>query len=273
MIDDKRFFQDFFDGQIVKPESEKFKMFRLLLCSFASVLGLFLAIYGLCSWIEFALLEMGMIWNFYSKLSNRISLVLSVIVAMLYFYFASMFSVYGTGLVYVAFYIPLQLIALSKDYSDGDFIQIKKRVNVFNSVIFCSIYVLLFALIALIDIETGSKFVLFDSLAASTMVCSALLRNERYNEYYVFRVLCLIENLALWILVLVEFNSTVGLLIIVMYASYLIYDLATMFYQKTTYVNEYIIKVQEYNDLMNKHLIEEKLKAYKSYKSSAEKNK
>ena len=262
MINDKRFFQDFFDGQIVKPESEKYKMFKLLLVSCFSVFGLFFAMYGICSWAEFILLELGMIWNFYSGLSKKISLILSVLVAILYFYIASMFSVYGTGLVYVAVYIPLQLIALSKDYSEGEFVQIRKKVSSYNTVLFIAFYVVLFAVIGLIDIQIGSRFVLFDSLSAATLVCSALLRNERYNEYYAFRIMALVESIILWVLVLVEFNSGVGILVVFMYASYLIFDVVTFFYQNHTYVNEYMIKVQEYKELKESQIIEEKIKAY-----------
>lgn len=262
MIQDNRFFHEFFDGQIVKPVSEKYQMFKLMLVSCFSVVGLTLAMLSICSWAEFILLEMGMIWNFYSGLGKQLSLAFAVVVALLYFYFVSIFSIYGTGLVYIAFYIPLQMIAISKDYSDGDFIQIRKKVNRYNGVIFVSIYVVLFAVIALIDLQIGSRFVLLDSLAAATLVCSALLRNERYNEYYLFRILALLESIVLWIVVLIEFNSTTGILITLMYASYLIFDIVTWLYQKNTYVNEYMIKVQEYKEIQEQHLIEEKIKAY-----------
>ena len=47
-----------------------------------------------------------------------------------------------------------------------------------------------------------------------------------------------------------------------MYASYLIFDIVTWLYQKNTYVNEYMIKVQEYKEIQEQHLIEEKIKAY-----------
>ena len=173
-----------------------------------------------------------------------------------------MFSVYGTGLVYIACYLPLQMFAISKDYSDGDFIQIKKKISSFYGVIFIALYVVLFGIIALIDLEIGSRFLVLDSLSAATLVCSALLRNERYTEYYIFRVIALIQSIVLWILIIVEFGTTTGLLIVFMYFAYLIYDLVTLFYQKTTYENEYMITVKEYKELQEQHLIEEKLKVY-----------
>ena len=67
MIGEYRFFQEFFDGQIIKEDTDGYKMFKVLLFSFASVIGLFLVLAGFCNAAEFLLLELGMIWNFYTK--------------------------------------------------------------------------------------------------------------------------------------------------------------------------------------------------------------
>ena len=91
---------------------------------------------GLCGWVEFVLLELGMLWNIYSNIDKKVSLIFCVVVAFLYFYFAAGFKVYANALIYVAAYIPLQMMALSKDYSEGSFVQIKKKCSNLAALLF-----------------------------------------------------------------------------------------------------------------------------------------
>lgn len=270
MIGEYRFFQDFFDGQIVKEESEKFKLFKIMLFSCFSAIGLFLVFIELCNLAEFLLLELGMIWNIYSKLDKKISVVLGVCVALLYFFFTSNFAIHANGLVYVACYIPLQLIAMTKDYSDGDFIQIKKKITDMNKILFFIFFVALFIFFALFDVSVGARFIIFDALSAALLACSALLRNERYLEYYTFRFCALITSIVLWVMVLFEFGSTGVLLILMMYAAYLIFDVVNYFVQHSTYINEYLIQVDKYEQINNQLIIQEKLKAYSEAKKVKE---
>ena len=53
MINEYRFFQEFFDGQIVKEDSEQYKLFKILLLSLTSVVGIFLVLMGWCSVVPF----------------------------------------------------------------------------------------------------------------------------------------------------------------------------------------------------------------------------
>ena len=46
MINDYRFFQEFFDGQIVKEESDRYKLFKIMLISCFSAAGLFMVFAG-----------------------------------------------------------------------------------------------------------------------------------------------------------------------------------------------------------------------------------
>ena len=87
MIGEYRFFHYFYDGQIVKSETEKYKLFKLVLVSVFSAVGLFFVFAGLCNWAGFVLLELGMFWNIYSAIDKRVSLLLSVLVGVLYFFF------------------------------------------------------------------------------------------------------------------------------------------------------------------------------------------
>ena len=41
MIGEYRFFQEFFDGQIIQEETDSYKMFKIVLFSLFSALGLF----------------------------------------------------------------------------------------------------------------------------------------------------------------------------------------------------------------------------------------
>ena len=109
MINQKKFFYDYFDGQIIKPDSEKYKMFKLVLTSLVSLFGLFCWLAGFCSPVVFLLLEFGMIWNFYVKFESKISVVFCVIVSSFYFVLACNFRFYANALVYIGFYIPFQM--------------------------------------------------------------------------------------------------------------------------------------------------------------------
>ncbi len=273
MINDYRFFQDFYDGQIVKKESEKFKLVKLLLVSCFSVVGLFFVLLGTCNWAEFILFELGMIWNFYLGLGKRVSLVLCFIVGMIYFFFACNFGLYANGLIYIACYIPFQLIATTKDYEEGDFIQIKKGITDWNKILFIIFFAVLCVSLCLFDVANGSRFIIFDGLSASLLICSAILRNERYFEYYVFRIFALVMSIVLWIMVALEYGLTGSLLIILMYFAYLIFDIINYFVQNKTYVNEYMVQSEKYTKIENVKIVEEKLKVYRKSEKSKSGNK
>lgn len=274
MIDDYRFFQDFFDGQLEYRENEKFKLFKLMLVSIASAVGLFLVLYGICNWAELLLLVFGLIWNVFSGLSRKSSLVLGVLVGVIYFFFAVNFAVYANAMVYVGCYIPFQLIASSaKDFEDGDFVQVRKKITDLNKILFVIFFAVLCVIFALFGANIGGRFIIFDSLSASLLVCSALLRNERYSEYYIFRIFALVSSIILWSAILVEYGATGTVAIIIMYVSYLIFDVVNYFYQTRTYKNEYMLVQESYVKESNGKLVKEKLKLYIESEKSKTKNK
>lgn len=266
MVGEYKFFQEFFDGQIVQEETESYKMFKILLFSVFSAVGLFLVFIGICNVAEFLLLELGMTWNIYSGINRKISLLLGVAVGLIYFFFASNFNVYANGFIYVAIYIPLQLVAISKDYSEGSHVQIKKKFSDYNQILFFTFLVLLFIVFLMFDGAMGSRFVVFDSLSATLLVCSAVLRNERYSEYYIFRIAALLSSILLWILIAVEYNYTGALLILLMYVSYLLYDISDLVFQTVNYKSQYTVEVEKYQKAQDAEEVEEKLKVYKKSK-------
>lgn len=268
MIGEYRFFQDFYDGQIVKPETEKYKLFKILLVSCFSAVGLFLVFAGFCNWAEFILLELGMFWNIYSAINKKISLVFCVLVSILYFFFATNLQVYSNALIYIACYIPLQLMALSKDYSEGSFVQIRKKITDYNKILFVMFFVAITVVLSLFSYAVDGEYPILDGFSAALLVCSALLRNERYFEYYIFRIFALIFTIFLWIAVAEKFGTVGSLCIICMYTSYLIFDIVTYFYQHNTYVNQYMIQEEKFNKLINQQIIEEKLEIYKKSEES-----
>lgn len=273
MIGDYRFFQEFFDGQIVKEESEKYKLFKLLLVSILSAFGLFFVFIDICNIAEFLLLELGMIWNVYSGIDKKTSVGLGVCVGLLYFFFASNFTLYANGLVYIACYIPLQLIASTKDYSEGNFIQLRKSITDANKILFFIFFLCVFVFFALFDASMGAMFSIFDALSASLLLCSAILRNERYVEYYTFRIFALITSILLWVRVIFEFGTIGSLAIIIMYACYLIYDVVTFFVQHSTYVNQYMLQVEKHEKIQSQLEAQEKLKVYEKTKKETPKSK
>lgn len=268
MIGEYRFFQEFFDGQIIQEETDSYKMFKIVLFSLFSALGLFFVFIGVCNIAELMLLELGMIWNIYSGINRKLSLALGVAVGFIYFFFASNFNVYANALIYVAIYIPLQMVAISKDYSEGSFVQIKKKISDYNKILFFTFLVLLFIVFLMFDGAMGSRFIVFDSLSATLLVCAAILRNERYSEYYIFRITALLASILLWILVAVEYNYTGALLILFMYVSYLIYDLSDLVYQHMTYKSQYTIEIEKYERAIDEEIANEKLKVYQKLKES-----
>ncbi len=273
MIGEYRFFQDFFDGQIVAKERYCFKLFKTMLVSVMSVIGLFLFMSNYIEIFEFLLLEFGLIWNIYSGLSKKISIIFGIVVGLLYFVVASKFSLYANCLIYVSLYIPFQLIAsIAKDYEEGDFVQIKKTITDINKIIFVTFFAVLTATLALLDSNLGAKFTLLDSISASLLVCSAVLRNERYFEYYIFRIFACVMSLALWIVVIVEFGSINAIAIVLMYFSYLLFDTASLIEQSKTYKNQYMIVLENYKNQEDKVVIEKKINIYKKSTKSKNKN-
>lgn len=272
MIGEVRFFQEFFDGEIVQEESERYKMFKIVLFSVFSALGLFFVFVGICNIAELVLLELGMIWNIYTGINRKLSLLLGVAVGFIYFFFAANFNVYANGLIYIAIYIPLQMVALTKDYSEGSHVQIKKKISDYNKILFFTFLVLLFIVFLLFDGAMGSRFIVFDALSATLLVCSAVLRNERYSEYYIFRISALISSILLWILIAVEYNYTGALLILFMYISYLIFDISELIYQTLNYKSQYIVEIEKYENAMNEKKISDKLEVYKKSKEMESEN-
>lgn len=268
MTNEYKFFHEFFDGQIVREESEKFKTFKIMLFSIISAGGLFAVIMHYSNFIPVILLMMGMLWNIYTGLSNKIANIYCVIVAFLYFYVACNFSLFANCLIYVACYIPLQHIANTKDYSEGDFVQIKKYITDANRLLLFIFFATLTVVLILFNFAVGSRFVYLDAISASLLVCSAILRNERYSEYYVFRIMALLSSIALWIMVLFEFGMQGSLAIVLMYISYLIFDIANLIYQKKTYTNQFLQKQQEVKRAKDKKLAEEKIKIYEKMKNN-----
>lgn len=268
MTNDYKFFHEFFDGQIIKPETEKFKTFKILLFSIVSAIGIFAVIMGYSDFVPLILLMMGMLWNVYAGLSQKISNVFSVIVAFLYFYVACRYSLYSHCLIYIACYIPLQQIANTKDYSEGDFVQIRKFITDANKLLLFIVFAALSVALTLFGFAVGARFVLLDAISAALLVCSALLRNERYREYYFFRFAGLIVSLILWIMVALEYGPFNSLLVILMYMSYIVYDTANYIYQRKTYSNQFIEKQKEVKKQQDKKLANEKIKIYEKMQKS-----
>ena len=118
----------------------------------------------------------------------------------------------------------------------------------------------------LIDISIGARFEFLDSLTAAFLICSALLRNERYKEYYTYRFFGMIASVIIWIVVMVEYTSFNALAIAILYLAYLVFDCVNYVVQKKTYVNEYMIQVERYNEVEKIAKIKNKLSAYEKIK-------
>jgi len=268
MTNEYKFFYEFFDGQIVKPESEKFKTFKVLLFSIFLTAGIFAVIMKYSQIIPLFVLAAGMLWNVYLGLSKKISGAFSVIVAFLYFYIACQFSLYAHCLIYIGCYIPLQNIANAKDYSEGDFVQIRKYITDANKIILTISFLASAMILILFNFAVGANFVYLDAISAAFLVFAALLRNERYSEYYFFRFVGLVLSLALWIMVAIEFGTGNSLAIIFMYFSYIIYDFISLIYQRKTYINQYMQKQQEARKIDDKNRVKQKIEIYEKMQKS-----
>lgn len=266
MAGQKNFFHDYFDGQIIKEEGEKFKLFKLILTSVVSLFGLFCWLAGFCNPALFLLLEMGMIWNFYIKLDNKISVVFCVFVSAIYFVLSCNFRFYANAIVYIGFYIPFQMFALTKTYYGGSFVQIKKEMEDKDQIIMVILSIFLAVLFYMLDLGLCARFSILDAASASCLVFSAVLRNERYNDYYYYRSVALIFSIVLWVVGAVEYQNFDLVVVAVLYLSYLIFDVVSNVVQKNTYENEYMQICKRYREKEEEIVIKEKLKAYKKSK-------
>lgn len=262
----KNFFYDYFDGQIIKEDSDKYKMFKLLLTSIVSVFALFCAIAGFCSFAVFLLVEFGMVWNFYIKIDSKISIFFCVIVASIYFAIACYYKLFANAVIYIGFYIPFQLFATTKTYYGGSFVQIRKEMTDIYQVIYIVASVFLSVMLYMLSIGVGGRFAILDAVSAGLLVSSALLRNERYNDYYYYRAIALILSIILWVLASLEYKQFELIVVAVMYLSYLVFDVVTNAYQKNTYENEYMQICKKHYEIENQPVIEKKLKVYKKSK-------
>lgn len=267
MENQKKFFHDYFDGQIVKPESNSFKMFKLLLTSLVSFFGLFCWLSGFCAPLYMLLLILGCLWNFYVQLDSKMAIVLCILVSSIYFAIACNFRLYANAVVYIGFYIPFQMFAVSKTYYGGNFVQIKKELNDLNQVIYIILSVFLAAVFFMFNIGLGGRFSMLDAFSAGLLVATALLRNERYNDYYYFRALALVLSMALWISAAVEYQNFELVVVAVLYLAYLVFDVVSYFTQKKTYENEYMQLKKEYLEIENRSKVDKKLKAYNKAKN------
>ena len=264
----KKFFYDYFDGQIIKEEGTKYKLFKLMLTSLVSLFGLFCWLAGFCATAYFVVLVLGMIWNFYVKLDSKMAIVLCVLVSSIYFVIASNFRLYSNAVIYIGFYIPFQIFATTKKYYGGTFIQIKKEMLDLHQIVYITLSVFLSVIFYMFNLGIGGRFALLDAVGAGLLVATALLRNERYNDYYYFRVIALLLSITLWMVAAYEYRNFELVIIAVMYLSYLIFDLVTNVVQKNTYENEYMHLREEYLEIENKTKVEAKIKAYKKSKNN-----
>ncbi len=266
MENQKKFFYDYFDGQIIKEETNGYKMFKLMLTSLVSLFGLFCWLAGFCATAYFVLLVLGMIWNFYVKIDSKMAIVLCVLVSSIYFVIASNFRLYSNAMIYIGFYIPFQMFAMTKKYYGGSFVQIKKEMSDQHQVVYITLSVFLSVIFYMFNLGVGGRFALLDAASAGLLVATALLRNERYNDYYYFRMFALVLSIILWSVSALEYKNFELVIIAVMYLAYLIFDVATNVFQKNTYENEYMHLRKEYLEIENKTKVEAKLKAYKKSK-------
>ncbi len=268
MGNQKKFFYDYFDGQIIKPETEKYKLFKLMLTSLVSFFGLFCWLAGFCAPAYCVLLVLGMIWNFYCDIDNKIAIVFCVLVSAIYFVIACNFRLFSNAVIYIGFYIPFQMFALTKKYYSGSFVQIKKEMSDGHQAIYIILAVLLSVIFYMFNLGVGSRFPILDAASAGLLVSTALLRNERYNDYYYFRVFALVASIVLWLLAAYEYKNFELVIVAVMYLSYLIFDVVTNVFQKSTYENEYMHLKKEYLEIENRSKVEGKIKAYKKSKDN-----
>ena len=133
-------------------------------------------------------------------------------------------------------------------------------------------FALVTVIFALFSYNLGGRFIVVDAISAGLLVCSAVLRNERYFEYYIFRIFALLISIALWSSVLMEFGNLDAIPIIMMYAAYLIFDVTSFVYQRITYVNQYMVVVNKYKKQQNDKLAEEKIEIYKKSQIANSKN-
>lgn len=266
MVNQKNFFYDYFDGQIIKEEPTKYKMFKLMLVSLVSFFGLFCTIAKFCSPAVLLLLVFGMIWNFYLKIDNKLSIAFCIVVSSIYFVLACNFRFYANALVYIGFYIPFQMFATTRTYFGGSFVQIKKELNDRNQIISIITAVFMSVVFYMFDLGLGARFIILDAVSSGCLVASAILRNERYNDYYYYRSIALVFSIILWVIGAVEYQNFDLVIVAVMYLAYLIFDVVTNLVQKHTYENEYMQICAEYERQEKEKEAQEKLKIYKKSK-------
>lgn len=240
MVNEYRFFYNFVDKKPKYLASEEFKIFKLLIVSLFSVIGLFFALSNFCSVFFFILFELSIIHLAYFDENSLLGLFLIFFISSLWVYVCVVFSVFANGFTHLSFIVPLSLVSASK--SKQNYIQIKKRITYCNAHLFLIFEVLLFLFIYFSDYSMGARFIIFDSLTACLLVGLQVLKTERYFEFYFFAIFTYSLEFIFWLVIYFEFNNLSALLIMLLQVFNLIFISANYIFSLKESFKEKLIK-------------------------------
>jgi len=198
-------------------------MIKIIIYYTMTFFGVFLVFINYCKFSYFVLLELGLILNLFFKSRKNITLFLNIIFSLLYFRICKKYNIYATSLIYLIFNIMFCIIATIK--KDNRFIQYNKRVTYYNYMLIVNIGTNSLLFLSIIDYILAGKFIILDCFCAIFLLFSIVLKEERYFDYYIFKIITSFLMICLWISAYIEFTSNSIVMFIMLYTSILIYNI------------------------------------------------
>lgn len=256
------FSKDDYYGQLPNTHKDKLMFFKIMLASVAMFIVLFLTLAKFESYIGIVVLILGIVWNLFLPLNSIYSVLFSVLMGSVYAYICANSGLFANAFLYLAYYVPMQFMAYNS--LNQDFILQKKKLSEKESIFIFGFYIVFCIFLFLFSYSiSGIYLSLIDAGTATLLAISALLRNLRTHEFYLFRFISLIASILMWAIVASASNVFGGVYsIVVMYSLYLIYDFISMIYDKKYYVDFETIANNQLKEFQKKRKAELKKQEY-----------
>lgn len=230
------FSKDYTDDQLPYTHSDRFLYARVLISAIFMAVSIFLTALAKETILGPLVLFIGIVWNLFLPLSNKYSLVISIMMGICYGLICVSIGLVANAFLYLAYYVPMQYMACRT--SGETYILKNKEFSQRESLFILFYYVLFFVGVYIFSsIVNKTLICLIDSASATLLAISALARNSRVKSYYKIRFIALIVSIFMWALIVsssVDYSGAWSMLL--MYIMYFCYEVASVIYESRHYV-------------------------------------
>lgn len=239
------FSKDEQSNQLPFTDSDHFNMAKVFICSIFCTISVFLWLAGKDTILGVLIITLGAIWNLFLPLNKSYGLVMSILVGLVYGLVCYTMGLVANAFLYLIYYVPMQYMAI-KNMDDTFILKDKKLTNKESTFIFFY-YILFFIWVYIFSKSVKNSIMCFmDSVSATLLALSALVRNLRVSTYYKFRFVSLAVSILMWAIIASGSISYSGALsILVMYIMYFVYEIACLIFEHRHYNSTTLLQEQE----------------------------